>query len=159
MKQQESVPMSWRQQNVLDLLKDPEASLCQHLLRRYRPFNDSFLKTAGIDLPEIRHSIQEKVPLDFVPKSDDPIISSLVGSHIRLGYGIFIRVPFSAFVQNSLEIPSQHLENFSMEMGKFSFSVFDIMRKAEMVEEKCFDYRKSLVSWNNPSGLFFINLS
>lgn len=101
--------MSWRRRDIMTILKSQHKHDSRHLLYRYRPFNESFLKEIGITLPEIRHSIREVEFLEFEQNSEDLGMSKLVESLVRSGRMVFIRTPFYAFVQESLNIPSKHI--------------------------------------------------
>ena len=140
-----SVPMAWRQEEVRDILAAPQSKK-QVLLGRYRPFNDAFLEAANLELPETRYSLK-RIEIDSPPcgQNHDPMILTLVHSHKRRGFRIFLGIPFFAFVQDAIEIPSHHLLHALEEMNHVSYLVFKIMHRAT---GKSVFYREIMVSWH-----------
>ena len=86
-------------------------------------------------------------------------MSKLVESLVRSGRMVFIRTPFYAFVQESLNIPSKHITVLCMAMKQLSWILFRLLHPAQEAEKKCLACEKFLVCTCSIQMLLYSNLS
>ena len=141
MDDRDSCPVSWRQRDVLSILQGPD-NQCKDRLRRFRPFNNAFLYAAEIDLPESKCSTFNGITLRDPLQGEHSHVSYIAHQHIQYGRSIFLKVPFSAWVQMSLEIKSPHIDILRENLATLSSVVFQTM---SCDYEKARFYREELV--------------
>lgn len=112
--------MSWRQRDILQILHGPKSTE-KELLCKFRPFNQHFLDEAGIELPVETPVCDTSSEISLSKK---PHIPFKFEEHRKLGKEAIDRVPFFAWIQLSLEIPSVHIATLKREMEDLSDLVF-----------------------------------